>query len=179
MSQDKNEGELELWIWALAIASYIRDSTFNVANWIFCFEYYRTASLIPYFFNSDTVPAKFMSRMNGIFNGILYCNFIAPFLRAFFQLMSDLNGLRNNSTAQFWLICYIIAMMWVGLMQLVSAIFLGLALNNIRRFHISHSSLNSISRLIITLHCVALILYLVSTVIYFAFTMVYYSNYQL
>lgn len=85
-------------MWALAIASYIRDLTFNVANWVFCFEYFRTASLIPYFINSDTVSVSFTRRLDYIFYGVLYCNFIAPFLRAFCLLLADLNGIRENST---------------------------------------------------------------------------------
>ena len=66
--------------------------------------------------------------------------------------------------------------MWVGLMQFVSAIFLGLALYKIRRFHGSQSSPNAVNMRIIILHGVALILYLLSNIVYYAFYVVFYTR---
>lgn len=68
---------------------FVKDASFNLANWVFSFKYYKIARAMPFALVGEEVPAKMVKqedRLNKIF---LALNFFLPLGEGVSYLLSD------------------------------------------------------------------------------------------
>ena len=64
------------------ICEILRDGCFNAAQWIFAFEYFLSATSIPYIFNKNEIPQSTIDCNKFIFWTVFCLNWLVPCLMA-------------------------------------------------------------------------------------------------
>ena len=175
---DSNESGWERANWMMGVFSFSRDATFSVANWIFSYEYYRIAKFMPFVVLDREVPASLISRDRLIFWLVLGLNILAPLATSTTGFIANLEGGRTDQSAKNWIIASIVTRYSVGLMQLVSGVFIGVAIYKIRAFIADGTQSSNLNVLILVLHSITFGLYIVSVVVYYVFYTIYYLHWS-
>jgi len=88
--KEKASTEMKLFMWTAAISFAIRDATFNVAHWMFAFEYYIISRYMPYLL-MKTRPSSRMIRCDELINKFfMFFNVFAPIMSGASLLLYNL-----------------------------------------------------------------------------------------
>lgn len=88
--KEKASIETTLFMWTAAVSFGVRDATFNVAHWMFAFEYYSISRYMPYLL-MKTTPSRQMIRCDELINKILmFFNVLAPIMSGSSLLLYNL-----------------------------------------------------------------------------------------
>lgn len=126
-------------------AGLLRDVCFNVAHWWFAYEYYFSAVSMEYIFMQKEIPdgrKRRLELLNKICLTLNYGVVIAYYLTLFMGNYISVVYMEGESFLApdnpFWFFVYIFTRYSEGAMQLVSGVFLLLAVFKIRSFLIEH-----------------------------------------
>ena len=62
------------------LAGLMRDGCFNIAHWVFAFEYYNSAVAMPFIFTREEMPSEKRSSMEVLFFTIFLLNVVDPLI---------------------------------------------------------------------------------------------------
>lgn len=89
-----------IWIWISALSNAVRDSAFNVAHWMFAFEYYCISRYMPFIFMKIT-PDAGMVRCDELVNKVLiFVNVLVPVVNGALLLKYNLCDIKFESPNQ-------------------------------------------------------------------------------
>ena len=108
-----------------SISIFVRDSCFNVANWVFSFKYYKISVVMPLMLDGIQVPDELVTKIQRINNSMIALNVFIPIVQIAGYITYDL-------TNRFALIATV-SRLSISLLKVVSACFLGIGINRIRK----------------------------------------------
>lgn len=62
------------------LSTEVRDISFNLAHWLFAFEYYAISKLIPFVLQNRSLPEGMLIQQKLLFWAVLALNILTPFL---------------------------------------------------------------------------------------------------
>jgi hypothetical protein len=184
-----------LWpIYYQALVSLLRDVCFNIGHWMFAFEYYVSAISMQYIFEQTSMPKDKKQRLNFLNKCMFAANCLTPLAYNFILWYTNFVSTRdtiNDPCSTFnplndelrWMIPYFITRYSVGILQLVSGIFLLISVYIIRRFLLEHGLGSQTNHKNMIIHSLSFTLYNLAIIIYYIFftiyetTPEYYDNY--
>ena len=110
------------------VSGFVYDACFNVSHWIFAFEYYKIAQLMPYVLKGQILPENKL-KCNITLNTTMIClNIAFPFLNKIATFKSNLIG-DDGSSIPLWMnIFYVVTLFFVLILRLAIGCFLGFAI---------------------------------------------------
>lgn len=115
------------------LSTQVRDISFNLAHWIFAFEYYAISKLIPFVLQQKSLPGGMLAQQRFFFWAVLVLNITSPFLEGLMTFEYNLFYIAEGVTSSFWGLLMCLAKFAVGLCQIISAAFLGIAIYKISK----------------------------------------------
>lgn len=125
----------QFWITIQSLAGMLRDGCFNFAYWLFAFTYLNSAISMPYLFKQIEIPEKTERNKSLLFWGMAAFNELFIFVYCLVIYIDNTKNYSNGgSLSPRQLYEYIALKYSVGILQLISAVFLIAALVIIRKF---------------------------------------------
>ena len=155
------------------VGGSIREGCFNIAHWSFAHEYYCSAAAMPYIFARQEMPESHQKNL-ALFNKIILA------INIFFVLSYDILQFTINfmltehtdldmTTKSALFYAWLSTHYGVGLMQLVSGIYLLVAVNKIRTFLVNQGMSKQVNYKAMTVHAVSFSLYNISIIVFYIF----------
>lgn len=167
------------WIVFLqAFMSLVRDGCFNIGHWMFAYQYYNSAICMQYIFKQIHMPPKRERNLRWLNQSLSLANLAVP---AVYTAILGYGNLRVVQTVGvvapiskdgdlFW--PYMASRYSVGTLQLVSGVFLLVAVFMISRFLVQQGLRNQVNYKQMILHSVSFSLYNLSII---GFYVAYYA----
>lgn len=122
---------------------------------------------MPYLLRREPVPET-LTRLDETIYKVFYAlNIIVPFFEAFTAFVYNMFA-TTNATLKFWNIAMTTTRLCVGLLSIITAVFLGYAVLKIKSF-LNNSKDGEINVRILAVHSATFSLYIISIIIYFTF----------
>jgi hypothetical protein len=115
------------------LSTQVRDISFNLAHWLFAFEYYAISKLIPFVLQHRSLPEGMLVQQRLLFWAVFALNITTPFLEGLTTYEYNLYYTAQGVTSSFWGLLMSLAKFAVGLCQIISAAFLGIAIYKISK----------------------------------------------
>ena len=110
------------------MAGLARDGCFNIAVWSFAFEYYQSAVAMPFIFKQEEMPEQrrvSLELLNKIFYHLNIWMVLIYYIVLFYMNWESVTIDKNPAqTSVFWLFFYSFTHYSVGMLQLISGMFL-------------------------------------------------------
>jgi hypothetical protein len=134
----KNDEALyEFWIILYSLSVFSFQIGFNVAHWIFGYKYYKIGNVMQYFLADEPQPVpEHVIRRDRLQNMIwLGLNIGVALFCLFFFFISNINyyNPNNKPLMKKFALCYTYGKTTLGLLQIVSAVYLGYGIYKIRQ----------------------------------------------
>lgn len=149
----------------------MRDATFNVAHWLFAFEYYTISRFMPFVVEGQQIPAEMVAKDKMVYVAMLSLNFLIPLAEASTLLIYNLNDERTRLET----ISMITMRVVVGVLQIVSGVFLGYAILKVKRY-LDDKEGSHVNARILAVFSIMFGLYMVCVVVYNVFWCLYYKR---
>lgn len=159
------------WVWVQCCAEFVRDATFNVSHWLFAFEYYTISRFMPFVVEGLQIPSEMVAKDKVVYVAILSLNLLIPLAEATSLLIYNLNDERTRLET----IGMITMRVAVGVLQIVSGVFLGYAILKVKRY-LSDKEGSHVNARILAVFSVMFGLYMVCVVVYNVFWCLYYKT---
>jgi hypothetical protein len=132
-------GYSSVWIPIQSLASLSRDGCFNFAYWLFAFTYLNSAISMPYIFKEIDIPEETERKKSLLFWGMAAINEIFIFIYCLIVFIDQIKLYKSEQNLSHSELYKYIALKYsVGFWQLVSAVFLIVAIVMIRKFLVTN-----------------------------------------
>lgn len=113
-----------MWIIIANAGMFLFISCFDVAHWLFAFEYFTIAKVMPLAKQGLTIPEEKLRKYNAIKTSIVASNVLAAGLTAFFIFMASYHYLILGKSHDLYQLLGIVFTLLLTMLQLLSAILL-------------------------------------------------------
>lgn len=152
---------------------------------MFAFEYYSISRYMPFLLMKST-PSAGMIRRDELVNKLLMVlNVLAPVANGASVLIYNLCDIKFESPNQqtdkycrFWSIFQFVALYLVGLLQLISGVYLGYAIHKIKQHLVLNGGRQMINVVMLVVHLATFGLYMLSIIVYYVFYTFHYLDYS-
>jgi hypothetical protein len=114
------------------VAYTVQMICFNETSWIFAFEYYKVSKVVPLAVQNQQVPDDLKTSLSKTYRVLLLANMIIPIASGCLYIVIDIDV--SMSFYYILQVCLITVEIVILLLQIISASFLAIAINNIRKF---------------------------------------------
>lgn len=157
----------------------LRDGFFNVSHWVFAFQYFNSAATMPFIYDQAEQPESQVKRLKLLNTLMLAINIFVPIVYSLVLIYINIVEVRDGaspistSVLVFW--TYTVSHDMVGVLQLVSGIFLLVAVFKIRSFLLGAGMRTQVDYKTMTVHAASFILYSLTIILLYAIYFVYTS----
>jgi hypothetical protein len=134
---DQTTKDVNLWIYIQSVSSAIRDTCFNVSHWMFAFEYYSISRYMPFLLMKLSPEADMISFDEKIYKVFLVLNILLPVVNgvslAVFNFCDKIYPPEEIGHCTFWSKFQFTVLYLVGVLMLISGVYLGYAITKIRK----------------------------------------------
>ena len=151
-----------------AFTIFIRDLCFNCAHWLFAYEYYDAARLMPSVLKKDKVSQSEVKYPKTFFRVLLCLNIFIPFLEGLLDYVRNKSGLANyNGPAKpIWNILLVIVTFFNSMTQIFSVFTLGIAIFKIKKYLSETGNSGMLNTKILVIHLSAFGLFMFSILVF-------------
>ena len=113
------------------VAAAIANIGLDLANWMFAFKYYETSKVIPFAVRKTKVPDDLKQRLATLYKVLFIVNLVVPIFQG---LLDGISSIITEKYQEFIYVALVISVFLIVISEAVSAVYLGLAINSIRKF---------------------------------------------